>query len=137
MKDHAIALLLAISLACGGGYALAQETSVGSVVELCPLPPDGVLGNCLDLVPAHFASLEGATPDEINQEVADLVVALASLVGPDTPPDLCIELSESIRLATLYSSDAAQREALLQLAETLCLAGNVETASVSPQASLN
>jgi hypothetical protein len=108
------------------GPTFSQSASVAGVMEICePVIAQEYQGDvtrygqCVDSVKA-FVTTIGAPSDPTNQQVADLVVALANLyqtldecVTPDT------ELPEALDVAAAASSDEEQKAQILEVRATI------------------
>ena len=115
------------ALALLGQPALAQGTSAapGDLVEICEVPPDFFEGNCPPAVVERFDALraQGISGEPFNTALVDATVALGErLQRAEAENDipLCIDIAEGIMEVSLLSTDAGQREAIAELAESSC-----------------
>ncbi len=133
----------AILLGLMAGAPLAQETALADpsapipaiqpVVGQCeivaadPERADAAAGICVTATQSFIAALQGRTPAESDQAIADLVLALAPLSQQDETCDVFDdEIAAAIRLAASASSDPEQATRLTEIAQTIdeCEAGS-------------
>lgn len=124
-----------LSLALGG-FALALfaqpaisveggSSNPSDLVGICEVPPDFFAGNCPPAVADRFGAMksQGISGDVFNTALVDATVALGErLQQAESENDipLCIDIAEGIMEVSTFSTDAGQRQAISELAESSC-----------------
>ena len=121
LSGFALALLAQPAISQG----TASQGAAGDLVDICEVPPDFFEGNCPPAVVESFEALkaQGISGDRLNTALVDATVALGErLQQAESENDipLCIDIAEGIMEVALFSTDAGQREAIAELAESSC-----------------
>jgi len=145
--------VLAFALAAAAAPAFAQATAV---VDPTATTPAAVLsmqqvvtqcelvaadsggdaspsGQCLSSTQTFLDGLAGAEPAVVDQNITDLVVAIAPLVQDDICNAADEEIAQAIRLASTKASDPEQVSRLVAIAETVEACAASETAAIEPE----
>ncbi len=143
--------IFAFAIAAAAVPALAQETavvdpsaatpalSVQQVVTQCELVAadsgggTSVSGVCLSSTQTFLDGLAGAEPAVLDQNITDLVVAIAPLVEDDICNAADEEIAQAVRLASTKASDPEQVGRLVAIAETVEACTNAATAAIEPE----
>ena len=127
MRKLAIAAAFAIGLGVLPHGASAQATvTQAQVVAACSIADN--LDQCKLLI-EQFIALYPAGSIELQQAIADLVVALASTPAASDPALQPI-VAEAIRDIAQYSPDPTQAEQIVAIADTVAAGGDVQTAAI-------
>ncbi len=126
---HVFALLLGSALSATVLPVVSQAQQGGSLVQTvlagCPA---GASQGCVPIMNAAIAAFPAGA--QRNAELLAVSASLAEIARrPQTPISTCLDIAEAIRLAGRSITDAANSQALLLLAESLCRSG-LETAAI-------
>lgn len=147
-------LTLACLLIAGGmAQVLGQDTAlvdpaaavaapdIPAVVTQCQLVAAGDdddnsnSGLCLNATQSFLDGLAGGAPDAVDQQIAELVVALVPLVSDDNQCNAADdEVARAVTLASTYSSSPEQAQQLVDIADTVAACDGGATAAVLPDA---
>jgi hypothetical protein len=142
--------VIALAVAAAAAPAFAQSTavvdpaapvpgiSVQQVVAQCELVAadsgTSASGQCVGSTQTFLDGLAAAEPAVRDQNITDLVVAIAPLVQDDVCNAADEEVAQAIRLASTKASDPEQVKRLIEIADTVEACTSSATAAIEPEA---
>lgn len=137
MRNFIKAVSLAASIAFvaqSAAFAQAAPLSNAAIATQCAT----AAATCSDLVSAKIDALraQGLTPDQLDAELADLVIALAE-AGQTLSPAVRASIANAIRLAQAAIVNPAIRLQVAQIAAAVEAGQPIQTAALGTDASPN